>query len=119
MLGTERTRSLPRGILCLHIKAAVYVEDLAGDVAGMGGVEEEDGGSDVLDFTETTGGDLGDEVFGDFFGQAFMDFRVDEAGGDGIGGDLVSGQLAGGDFRQRDEAGFAGGIVGRAQKANL
>src|SRR5258706_2381499 len=57
-----------------HIEAAVYVEYLAGDVAGLRGAEEEDGGDDVVHFAKTAGGDLGDGVFDGFRGKNFLGF---------------------------------------------
>jgi hypothetical protein len=100
-----------------HVKAAVDMNDLTGEVTGEVAAEEQDHVGDFFDGAEASHGDLSRELADDVLGHVAGHVGIDEAGGDGVDADLLTGKLAGGDLGEGHEAGFAGGVIGLAEKA--
>ena len=94
--------------------AAVDVEDLAGDEAGEGGAEEEDGSSDLVDVGGTAERDQGQQLFGRFgvAKDTGRHFGGDPSGGDAVDVNSLPDEFAGEAFGEADESAFGGGVVG-------
>ena len=101
-------------MLSAHVHAAVDVEGVAGDVAGVFGGEEGDGVGDV----EVGSGAAERDVLGHggllVVGEDGGHGRLDVSGGDCIDRDGAAGELPREGFGEADEAGFGGGVVGLA-----
>ena len=94
--------------------AAVDVEDLAGDEAGEGGAEEEDGRGDLVDVGGAAERDEGQQLLGRF-GMAKDiggHFGGDPAGSDAVAVDALGDEFGGEAFGEADEGAFGGGVVG-------
>ncbi len=105
--------------LSLHprVPAAVDVEGLAGDVAGLGAGQEEDGVGNFVRLAKTVEGDLGEHLGADFVRDGFAHFGEDDAGGNGVDGDALAAQLPGEDAGHGADAGLGSGVVSLAEKA--
>src|SRR5205823_1179149 len=99
--------------------APVDREDMAGDVGGGVGGEEDGGSLEIVRGAPAAGGDAAEDFGGAFFVRA--------EGGGVVGGhvawrygvdrDLVLRQFVGENFGQAHDRGFAGGVRGNADAA--
>jgi hypothetical protein len=102
-------------------RATVDVEDLAGDEAGEGSAEEEDGCCDLFDVRGAAEGDQGEELLR-YLGvveDVFGGFGGDPAGGDAVAVDALADEFCGEGFGEADEGAFGGGVVGMESFAAL
>ena len=95
-----------------HGHAAVDVERLPGDVAGLLAREVDAGGGDVAPLAEAPGGDRGEQGLLLRVRQRVGHRRLDESGGNAVGGDAARGCLGGERLHHPREAGLGGGVVG-------
>src|SRR5579863_2338724 len=98
----------------VHEHAAVDVEDVAGDVGGGVGGEEDDGAGDFEVGAGAAEGDLGEHGLALLFVEAVSHGGFNKAGSDGVDGDAAGGDFAGERSSEADESGLAGGVVGLA-----
>src|SRR6266851_620230 len=101
------------------MQAAVYVEDVAGDVGGLVAGQENDGGGYVAGGAQAAERNARLQFFFHLVRQHGGHWRFDEAGSDGIHGDVARGDFDGDGFGQADQAGFCGDIIGLAGIARL
>src|SRR5882757_3389453 len=94
--------------------AAVDVEDFAGDEAGEGGAEEENGRGDLVDVGGTAKRDQGQQLLGRFWIAKDVGGHLggDPAGGDAVAVDALADEFGGEAFGEADEGSFGGGVVG-------
>src|SRR6476646_6217777 len=90
----------------IHRHAAVDVQDLAGDVGGEVGCQEEDGVCYVVRVADALGGDGLEHGIFEFLGEDGGDVGLYEAGGYGVGGDVAAGDLAGDGLGEADQTGL-------------
>ena len=95
-------------------RAAVDVEDFAGDEAGEGGAEKENRGGDLVDVGGAAEGDERQQLFGRFGVAEDSDGHLggDPAGGDAVAVDSLGDEFGGEALGEADESAFAGGVVG-------
>ena len=101
--------------------SAVDVEDLAGDEAGEGGAEEEDGCGDLVDVGGTAEWDQGQQLLGRFGLAEDSDghFGGDPSGGDAVAVDALGDEFGRKAFGEADESALGGGVVGVERFAAL
>src|SRR6266852_579902 len=102
-----------------QIHAAVHVEDVAGDVGGFVGGEEEDGRGDIAAGTHATEGNADFQFFFYFVGEDVGHGRGDEAGGDGVDCDVARSDFHSDGFGEADDAGLGGDVIDLACVAHL
>ena len=94
--------------------AAVDVEDFAGDEAGEGGAEEENGRGDLVDVGGTAERNQGQQLLGRFWIAKDVGGHLggDPAGGDAVAVDALADEFGGETFGEADEGSLGGGVVG-------
>src|SRR5262249_31165627 len=102
-----------------HVKAAIYVEHMAGDVTCHRRSEKQCGIDDFAHVAEPTEWNLLLKILGHFVWHTFAHSNVDETGRDRVDGDVLARQLARGNFRQRDDGSFARRIIRLAEETHL
>src|SRR5262245_745736 len=97
-----------------HGEAAVHVEDLARDVAGVLPAEEDAEGGDLFRRPEAAHRDAVEEPLADVVAEVTGQAVVDEARGDGVDGDAPGGDLPGQGHGEAEEAGLGRRVIGLA-----
>src|SRR5690606_25134207 len=97
-----------------HVHAAVHVQGLAGDVAGVRAGEEGHGAGDVRRFAEAAQRDLAEHRLLGVRRQVAGHVGVDEARGNHVHGHAAAADLLGQRLAEGDDAGLGRGVVGLA-----
>ena len=110
-LGEPQRRSEPIGTE--HgVVSAVYEQHRTGNEAGFVAEQEESGIADVFGFARSFGGDLFDEFREGIFAEVGGHVRFNVARSDDVHGNVTGCQFLCQRFREPDDPGFGGGVVG-------